>query len=115
MPAHRWIAVALIGAAALVLSSHNASACISFDRKAEMRAIDKAIARRSTPTETRAKLRRLRDTIKRERTFVAQHNATTEALELIGLKRIRRETPASAGALAPGAILPQGAGPERCG
>lgn len=73
----------------------SAQACMSFDRVAEMRLIDDAIASRGTSEVNRAELVAFRDimlasTGYESKNVVSYHNAATRALRLIGKERIVR-------------------------
>ena len=79
---------------ALFLASIGAArqtrACAAYDRAAEMRLIEAAIASEQTRQETKAQLVSLRALIEAtEGNWFAQHNATVKALALLGTYRIR--------------------------
>jgi len=91
------IAIGLFGVAFHAGSAH---ACIRFDRVAEVRVIDHAIAAPDTPATQRAELKLLRHKMRMSRgtsseQLIAYHQAVTQALKVLGKQRIiLSDTPA---------------------
>lgn len=100
----RLLAVCLLGAGLSQLHAGSASACISFDHRAEMRVVNRAIASRTTPATTKAKLKALRA----EMSSRPGDTATGQALKLIGKDRIVKRA-ASTGR------MPKGVQASGCG
>ena len=97
-------------AVAFVLAPHSAVACIPFDYKAELAAIEKKLKMRSMPEAERADVRRLRDTaVEMNRLAnelndgdktLARNQAVAEAMAKLKLKRIvSRAAPSSGGSV----------------
>src|SRR5690242_20186685 len=92
----RFCAASMLATAMLSLQAGSAAACIRFDRAAEMALIERAIASSRTPNSKKQRLRELKDEIvavqNRSATSAQDvgrnHTLTTEALALIGKKRV---------------------------
>jgi len=90
----RLFAAALLAVCFIHAQTNTASACIKFDRGAEMALIDEAIASPQTPAENKSALKAFRAEIlalrkKTESESIARHHVvTTKALNLIGKERI---------------------------
>jgi hypothetical protein len=90
------VAASLLALGLMNFSADKASACIKFDRGAEMALLDEAIASSKTSEPNKAVLRALRKEILVFRAksaitsddVVQHHWLTTEALKLIGKERI---------------------------
>lgn len=112
-------ALAVIAASLSLIAP--ASACISYNRDAELKTVDDAIAAKNTKPNTREKLVALRaDMVATDRTAIENSarysKAATEAFKLMGKPRIRTTYDTRAGAPIPrGAPSPQGAGFIGCG
>ena len=84
------------------VSAGKASACISFDRKAELRLVDRAIASRRTPAAIKKELRSLRSSMS------YRNEDATKALSLIHKHRVVKAAPTRD-------MLPKGAMATGCG
>jgi hypothetical protein len=94
--------VACVGVMLACLCAGEASACISFDRPAELRAVNRAIKARHTPSAVKKELRDLRETM------ATDNDAATKAMKLINRSRIAK-------AAVTGGNLPKGPIPRGCG
>jgi len=101
-----WLVAALLGGAAL---ADDARACVSFNRTAEMRMIDRALASRGMSKLRKLKLKELRGAMVANQGQFAEHDRLTrQALALIGKHRVRVQPRDDGAGFPPGSLT-------RCG
>lgn len=109
--AARLLAICVFGLGA-VAQTGTAEACIKYDRVAEVRTIDRAIASPETSAAQKAELKSLRQKMRSNRgtsseQLIAYSDAVTQAMKVIGKNRIVfRDIPSKPGRQA--GIVPQG-------
>jgi hypothetical protein len=108
--AARLLAICVFGLG--VAQAGTAEACLKFDRVAETRTIDRALASPETSAAQKAELKSLRQKMRSNRgtqseQLVAYHIAVTQALKLLGKDRIvLQDIPSKPGRQA--GVIPQG-------